>query len=109
MRLIRLALVLTGSLLLAPLAADAQKAPKVPRIGTLSAFSAPGQPDWQQRSPFWAAMGELGWIEGQNIMMERRWAEWRLDRLPALAAELVELKVDVILANAGAEIIAAKN
>jgi putative tryptophan/tyrosine transport system substrate-binding protein len=108
MPLIRLALVLTGSLLLAPLAADAQKAPKVPRIGTLSAFSPPAQPDWQQRSPFWAAMRELGWIEGQNIMMERRWAGWRLDRLPALATELVQLKVDLILANAGAEIIAAK-
>jgi putative ABC transport system substrate-binding protein len=109
MRLIGLAVALILCPLLAPLAADAQKATKVPRIGTLSAFSAPGQPDWQQRSPFWAAMRELGWIEGQNIMMERRWAEWRLDRLPALAAELVELKVDVILANAGAEIIAAKN
>ena len=54
-------------------------------------------------------MRELGWIEGQNIIMERRWAEWQLDRLPALATELVQSKVDLILANAGAEIIAAKS
>jgi len=109
MRRIGLAVGVVVMLTLAPLAADAQKATKVPRIGTLSAFSAPSQPDWQQRSPFWSVMRELGWIEGQNILMERRWAEWRLDRLPVLAAELVELKVDVILANAGAEIIAAKH
>ena len=97
-----------GAVLAAPLGAQAQKPSKPPRIGTLSAFSPPSQPDWQQRSPFWAAMRELGWIEGQNIMVESRWAEGRLDRLPALATELVQLKVDLILANAGAEIVAAK-
>jgi putative ABC transport system substrate-binding protein len=107
MRLIGLAVVLAVGLV-APLAAAAQKAPRLPRIGTLSAYSPPSQPDWQQRSPFWGAMRELGWIEGQNIMVERRWAEGRLDRLPALATELAQLKVDLILANAGAEIIAAK-
>jgi ABC-type uncharacterized transport system substrate-binding protein len=93
--------------LAAPLAAQAQKAPRLPRIGTLSAYS-PSQLDWRQRAPFWVAMRELGWIEGQNFMVERRWAEGRLDRLPALAAELVQLKVDLILAGAGAEISAAK-
>jgi putative ABC transport system substrate-binding protein len=103
---IRLAVVLAVGIL-AP-TVEAQKAPKLPRIGTLSAFSPPSQPDWQQRSPFWSAMRQLGWIEGQNIMVERRWAEGRLDRLPALAGELVQLKVDLILAAAGAEILAAK-
>jgi putative ABC transport system substrate-binding protein len=92
----------------APFAAEAQKATKLPRIGYLSAFSPPSQPDWQPQSPFWGAMRELGWIEGRNIMVERRWAEGRLDRLPALASELVQLKVDLILANAGSETIAAK-
>jgi len=53
-------------------------------------------------------MRELGWIEGQNIVVERRWAELRLDRLPALATELVQLKVALILTIAGAETIAAK-
>jgi putative tryptophan/tyrosine transport system substrate-binding protein len=94
---------LAGSLA-APLAGEAQKAPKLPRIGTLSAFSRAET----EGSPFWGAMRELGWIEGQNIMVERRWAEGRLDRLSALATELVQLKVDLILANAGAEIFAAK-
>ena len=104
----RFLLISVTGALAAPLAAEGQKAPKLPRIGTLSAFFPPSQPDWQQRSPFWGAMRERGWIEGQNIMVERRWAEGRLDRLPALATELVHLKVDLILANAGAEIIAAK-
>src|SRR5262245_50449160 len=94
--------------LTAPIAAETQKAPSLPRIGILSAFFPPSQPDWQQRSPFWGAMRELGWTEGQNFTVERRWAEGRLDRLPALATELVQLKVDLILANAGAEISAAR-
>src|SRR5262245_37330848 len=92
-----------GAVLAAPLGAQAQKPSKPPRIGTLSAFSPPSQPDWQQRSPFWAAMRELGWIEGQNIMIESRWAEGRLDRLPALATDLVQLKVERIVTSAGAE------
>jgi len=103
-----LAGVVAISYILVAFVAEAQKPAKPPRIGTLSAFSPPSQPDWQQRSPFWGAMRELGWIEGQNIMVERRWAEGRLDRLPALATELIQLKVDLILANAGAEITAAK-
>src|SRR5262249_60934485 len=85
MRRIGLAVGVVVMLTLAPLAADAQKATKVPRIGTLSAFSAPSQPDWQQRSPFWAVMRELGWIDGQNVLMERRWAEWRRAGQPAPA------------------------
>jgi putative tryptophan/tyrosine transport system substrate-binding protein len=108
MRRIGLAVALAVSLTLVPIAAETQKASRLPRIGILSAFSPPSQLDWQKRSPFWAAMRELGWIEGQNFMVERRLAEGRLDRLPALAAELVQLKVDLILANAGAEINAAK-
>jgi len=107
MRRIGLAVVLTLSLVLGPLVAETQS-PKLPRIGTLSAFSPRSQPDWHQRAPFWQAMNELGWIEGQNILVEGRWAEGRLDRLPALATELVQLKVDLILAAAGAEIFAAK-
>jgi putative tryptophan/tyrosine transport system substrate-binding protein len=107
MRLIGLA-VFTFGLTMAPLATEAQKAVTLPRIGILSAFSPPSEPASPQRSPFWQAMRELGWIEGQNIMVERRWAELQLDRLPALAAELVRLKVDLILAGAGGEILAAK-
>ena len=109
MRLIGLAVILIVTLTLGPLAVEAQKTAKHPRIGILSASSPPSEPGWQpQRSPFWQAMRELGWIEGQNIMVERRWAERRPDRLPALAAELVQLKVDLILATAGGETWAAK-
>ena len=109
MRRIGLAVVVAIGFILVAFVAEPQKpSSRPPRIGTLSAFSPPSQPDWQQRSPFWGALRELGWIEGQNIMVERRWAEGRLDRLPALAIELVQLKVDLILANAGAEISAAK-
>jgi ABC-type uncharacterized transport system substrate-binding protein len=111
MRLIGLAVVLTLSLTIAPLAAEAQKTVKHPRVGILSTVSPPSEPGWQQRSqrsPFWQAMRELGWIEGQNIMVERRWAGFQLDRLPALAAELVQLKVDLILTNSGGETLAAK-
>jgi putative ABC transport system substrate-binding protein len=99
------------SLLVAPLAVDAQPTKKVPRIGMLSFYAPPASPDWQQRvqhSPFWQAMRELGWIEGQTIVVERRWAEGRLERLPRLATELVQLKVDAILALGGAEIHAAR-
>jgi putative ABC transport system substrate-binding protein len=81
---------------------------KLPRIGILSAYSPPSEPGSQQLEPFWQAMHELGWIEGQNIAVERRWAESRLDRLPDLADELVQLKVDLILALAGGETNAAK-
>jgi putative tryptophan/tyrosine transport system substrate-binding protein len=111
MRLIGLAVILSLTLLVAPLAVEAQKTVKDPRIGTLTVDSPPSEPGWQEqrsRSPFWQAMRELGWIEGQNIVVERRWAERRLDRLPALAAELVQLKVDLILTSAGAETLAAK-
>jgi putative tryptophan/tyrosine transport system substrate-binding protein len=102
-----LALVL-ALLFAAPLSSAAQKTVRVPRIGTLSAFSPPSEPDRQQQLSFWDAMRELGWIEGQNLTVERRWAEGRFERLPALAAELVKLQVDLIVANAGAEIIAAR-
>jgi ABC-type uncharacterized transport system substrate-binding protein len=109
MRLIGLAVVLALGLALGPLAVEAQKTVKHPRIGILSASSPPSEPGWQpQRSPFWQAMRELGWIEGQNIMVERRWAEQRPDRLPALAAELVQVKVDLILVTGGGETLAAK-
>jgi putative tryptophan/tyrosine transport system substrate-binding protein len=107
MRRIGLA-VFTVGLAMAPLGTEAQKAVTLPRIGILSAFSPQAEPASPQRTPFWQAMRELGWIEGQNIVVERRWAELRLDRLPALATELVRLKVELILTTAGAETIAAK-
>jgi putative ABC transport system substrate-binding protein len=74
----------------------------------LSALFPPAEPDWQQRSPFLQGMRELGWLEGQNLGIERRWAARQFERLPALATELVQLKVDLIVAEASLEIAAVK-
>ncbi|MEK7783619.1 MAG: ABC transporter substrate-binding protein, partial [Candidatus Binatota bacterium] len=74
---------------------EAQQAKKVPRIGVLWLYS----PDIA--SPFAEAFRQglrgLGYVEGQNIALEERWAEGRFDRLPSLAAELVRLNVDIIV------------
>jgi putative tryptophan/tyrosine transport system substrate-binding protein len=91
-------------LLAAPLAAEGQQAGNVPRIGTLFARSA----DASIRQAFREGLRDLGWIEGQNILVEERWADGQYDRLPALAAELVKLNVQVIVATSTPEIRAAK-
>ena len=93
-----------GLILAAPLAADAQQTGKVRRVGYLSAGSR------SDRYPdvFRQGLRDLGWVEGQNIVIEGRWAEGRYDRLPDLAAELVRLKVDVIVANPTPAAAAAK-
>jgi len=99
---------LTLSLLAAPLAADAQQAGKVPRIGFLSLTSPSDRPPLLDA--FRQGLRELGWVEGQNIVIDYRYAEGRVDRLPDLAAELVRLKVDLIVASAGTQAAtAAKN
>lgn len=81
----------------------AQPSTKVFRIGTLAPGSRPPSPD-----PFAEALRELGWVDGQNIVIEDRWAEGRTDRLAALAAELVRLKVDVIFTRSWPAAVAAK-
>jgi putative ABC transport system substrate-binding protein len=98
---------LTGSLLVAPLTAKAQQAGKVYRVGYLSAPSR----DSVERGveAFLRTLRELGWVEGQNLIIEYRWAEGKVERLPDLATELVRLKVDVIVAPAGSAALAAKN
>ena len=89
-----LALIL--GILTSSLAQGAQQQVKIPRIGILRPGSPAGNPD-----PFFdafrAGLRELGYIEGRNILLEPRWGEGKLDRLPDLAAELVHLKVDVIV------------
>jgi putative ABC transport system substrate-binding protein len=98
----------TMSLLAAPLAADAQQAGKVPRIGFLGVTSPSDRPS--HLDAFRQRLRELGWVEGQNIVIDYRYAEGRVDRLPDLAAELVRLKVDLIVASAGTQAAtAAKN
>src|SRR6202162_2802443 len=99
--------VIAGGLLAAPLAAEAQQAGKVPRIGFL------GTRTLSNSSPYLDAfrqgLRELGWVEGQNIVIDYRFAEGRFDRLPDLAAEVVRLKVDIIVAVAPQGVAAAKN
>src|SRR3989337_469778 len=110
-------LVLTFALgiLSAPLAAEAEQAGKVHRIGFLSP-SSPSDPE-RLASPFGErglaafrqGLRDLGYVEGQNIVIESRFAEGRFERLPDLAAELVRLKVDVIVAVPTPSAVAAKN
>jgi len=87
---------------------EAQQPKKVPRIGYLSSFDPASDAD--RAEPIWLALRELGYIEGQNIAFEYRYAEGKLDRFPKLATELVRLKVDIIVVAGGALTIrAAKN
>jgi putative tryptophan/tyrosine transport system substrate-binding protein len=92
------------SILVASLVADAQPAGKVYRIGRL----APGSPEgFPFLEIFRQALHELGYIEGQNLVIEYRWAEGRDERLPDLAAELVRLPVDVLVPSGGSTAIRA--
>ena len=91
-------LIAAGGLLAAPLAAEAQQAAKVARIGYLSPKVADSL---HLRDAFLQGLRDLGYVEGRNVAIEYRDAEGKLERLPALAAELVALKVDVILAEGG--------
>src|SRR5499427_4565352 len=104
-RLMWLAVMLALSLTLAPLVAGAQQAGKVPRIGFLSLTSPSDRP--ALLAAFRQGLRELGWVEGQNVAIDYRYAEDRVDRLPDLAAELVQLKVDLIIASAGTQVATA--
>jgi putative ABC transport system substrate-binding protein len=90
--------VIAGSLLAAPLAAEAQPAGKVPRIGFLG-LNPGANP--HLRGAFLQGLRDLGYVEGRNVVIEDRSAAGKLERLPALAAELVALKVDVIVTGGG--------
>jgi putative ABC transport system substrate-binding protein len=100
--------LLAASVLICFHPAEAQQPKKVPRIGYLSAFD-PARESARSEA-IWLALRERGYVEGQNIASEYRYAEGKRDRLPELAAELVGLKVDIIVAAGGdLPIQAAKN
>ena len=84
---------------------------RIARIGVLSAVPAPppAAPLSPLRQALLRGLRELGWIEGQNIVFEYRYAAWQLDRLPELAAELVSAKVDVIVTGGYRPIVAARD
>jgi putative tryptophan/tyrosine transport system substrate-binding protein len=89
--------ILAAVILLAvAVVAEAQQAKKVPRIGYLGGGAAELDKDWLDA--FVQGLRELGYSEGKNILIERRFADGRYDRLPELVAELIRLKTDVILA-----------
>jgi putative tryptophan/tyrosine transport system substrate-binding protein len=85
--------------------AEAQQPKKVPRIG----FLAPSDPASQSTEAIRRALRELGYMEGQNIVIEYRYMEGKRDRVPELAGELVRLKVDIIVVSGTGPARAAKN
>jgi len=108
MRGLRLAFIITLLLggLFSPSAAGAQQAATVARIGYLSVNLVASAP--QQHEAFRQGLRDLGYVEGRNVVIEYRDAEGKPERLPALAAELVALKVDVIVAGSTPNALAAK-
>ena len=94
-RTVRIIIAFTLGLLAAPLTAEAQQPAKIPRIGLLGTFPTHGHDEALRQG-----LHELGYLEGQNIAIERRYSEGRAERLPDLAAELVRLKVDLIVVDA---------
>jgi putative tryptophan/tyrosine transport system substrate-binding protein len=79
--------------------AEAQQTGKIFRLGFLDGSTASGMAGLLET--FRQEMGKLGWIEGKNITIEYRFAEQKPERLPELAADLVRLKVDLIVVTAG--------
>src|SRR5215475_509503 len=109
MKLLRktaLASILLAGALLAAVAVEAQQTGKIFRIGYLDAGTASGSAVLVEA--FRQELRKLGWIEGKNIIIEYRFAEQKNERLPELAAELVGLKVDLIVAYGGPTPLAAK-
>jgi putative ABC transport system substrate-binding protein len=90
-----------------PLAASAQTQPKIPRVGCVFAHTPTIDKDVFEA--FRRALRELGYVEGQTIVLEARWAEGHSERMPELMAELVSLKVDILVAVNTPASVAAKN
>jgi ABC-type uncharacterized transport system substrate-binding protein len=105
MRLIALAVILAVGLALVPLAAEAQQAAKIARIGFLTNNPASNP---HLNEAFRQGLRDLGYIEGRNVVIEYRDAEGKPERFPALAAELVALNVDIIVAPSTVAALAAK-
>lgn len=108
-RVLAMTLSLAIALAVAPFAGEAQQAVKVARIGFLSPGSPSDSVTLLRLGAFRQGLRELGYVDGQNIAIEFRWADGKYERLPGLAAELVRLRVDIIVTYAPPAIQAAKN
>ena len=96
-----LMVTLGPALLASPLAAEAQKPEKIARVGILGIGPAPSPQELAKSvatNPFWLSMRQLGWVDGQNMVVERRFGE-SADQLRTGAADLVRLKVDVLFVS----------
>jgi putative ABC transport system substrate-binding protein len=98
--------LLSGAVAARPLAARAQQPAKLPTIGLLGANSASQQSEWT--AAFLQRLRELGWIEGRTVSIEVRWAEGSNERAAEIAAELVRLRVDIIVTSGTPIVLAAK-
>src|SRR6058998_3798433 len=100
--------ILVLGILVVPCAIEAQQVGKLPRIAVLATGSPPAEPG-RGLHRFLQALRDLGYIEGQTIALEVRWAENQPERLPDLAADLARLPVDIIIAGDTAAALAAKH
>ena len=99
-------IIVGGGIITMPLVGTAQPGPRVPRIGLLSGADPAGVAVLVEA--FKQAMQELGYVEGKTFVLEARYADNKSERLPELARELVDRKVDVIVATTDGPIAAAK-
>jgi putative ABC transport system substrate-binding protein len=100
--------LLTGAAAVWPLSARAQQDAQIRRIGILQGLTA-NDTEWERRlDAFKQRLRELGWIEGRSVSFEYRFADAKPERLPALAAELVQANIDVLVTNAAQPIEAAR-
>ena len=97
-----IAIILTLGISFTALPAEAQSASRLPRVGSL------GNSPLEGSDPFADGLRALGWVDGQNVIIERRYTEGNIERAPQLAAELVRLNVDVIVASAPPNVRAAQ-
>jgi ABC-type uncharacterized transport system substrate-binding protein len=104
-----LGLTLCALLLALCESAEAQQPKKIPRIGFLGSLSASASSGQSREEAFRQGLRELGYVEGKNIVIEYRYADGKFERLPGLAAELVRLEVDILVARGAPAAHAAKN
>src|ERR1051325_11426357 len=102
---IPITLALSAILIVSRISADAQQVKKLPKIGFLSGSSAAAMS--ARTAAFQHGLRDLGYLEGKNILVEYRYGDGKIDRVPALAAELAHLNVDVIVVGGGNALLTA--